>query len=149
MKRREFITLLGGLGAWPLVARAQQQRRVWRIGYLSPGAGRNSVDEAFEEALQQLGWEKDQSVRIEYRYTGGREDAVIPLVTGIMNLGLDALVAWGPPLSLAVKRATTQIPLVFLITFDPIDIGLVSNLERWRVRSASTRRRRCSRAPTR
>jgi putative ABC transport system substrate-binding protein len=67
--------------SWPLAAQAQQQRRVWRIGYLSPGASRNSVDEAFEEALQQLGWAKDESVSIEYRYTGGREDAVIPLVT--------------------------------------------------------------------
>jgi len=60
--------------------------------------------------------------------TGGRQDAVIPLVTDIMNLGLDVLLTWGPPLSLAAKRATIQIPLVFLITFDPIDIGLVSNL---------------------
>jgi putative ABC transport system substrate-binding protein len=128
LKRRNFIALLGGAAAWPLAVRAQQPGKIWRIGYLSPAAGRNPVDEAFEEALQQLGWTKDQSIRIEYRYTGGRQDAVIPLVTDIMNLGLDVLLTWGPPLSLAAKRATIQIPLVFLITFDPIDIGLVSNL---------------------
>jgi putative ABC transport system substrate-binding protein len=130
LRRREFITLIGGAAAWPLAANAQQQRNVSRIGYLSPAAGPNPVDEAFEEGLRQHGWTKDQNIRIEYRYTGGRQDTVSPLATEVIGLGVDALVTWGPPLSLAVKQAGTQIPLVFLITFDPVDIGLVSNLAR-------------------
>jgi putative tryptophan/tyrosine transport system substrate-binding protein len=129
-KRREFITLLGGATAWPLAARAQQPGKVLRIGYLGPATGRSPVDDAFEEGLQQHGWTKDQNIRIEYRYTGGRQDTVLPLVTEVVGLGVDVLVTWGPPLSLAAKRASTQIPLVFLITFDPVDLGLVSNLAR-------------------
>ena len=132
MNRRDFIiTLFGGAIAWPLAARAEQARKVGRIGYLSPTAGGNPLTRAaFEGTLQQLGWVKGQNVIIEYRYTGGRQDTVPPLVAEIVGLGVDVIVAWGPPLSLAVKRATTQIPLVFLLTFDPVDIGLVSNIAR-------------------
>jgi putative ABC transport system substrate-binding protein len=131
MRRREFIALLGSTAiAWPLAVRAQQRDKVRRVGYLSPTAGHDAVDEAFEDALQQLGWAKDDNIRIEYRYTGGRQDTVSSLVTEITSLDLDALVAWGPPLSLAAKAATTQVPLIFLITFDPVDLGLVSNLAR-------------------
>ena len=130
MRRRELIAGLGGAAAWPLVTHAQQQGKVARIGCLSPAAGRNPVDEAFEEGLRQHGWAKDQNITIEYRYTGGRQDTVSPLVTEVIGLGMDVVVTWGPPLSLAAKQARTQIPLVFLITFDPVDIGLVSNLAR-------------------
>jgi putative ABC transport system substrate-binding protein len=129
MKRRDFIAALGGAAAWPVVARGQQPKMP-HIGYLSPATGRNPIDEAFEEGLRQLGWAKDQNIKIEYRYTGGRQDAVSPLVAEVVGLGVNVLVTWGPPLSLATKRATTQIPLVFLIVFDPVDIGLVSNLAR-------------------
>jgi putative tryptophan/tyrosine transport system substrate-binding protein len=129
--RRKFITLIGGAAvAWPLAARAEQARNVARIGYLSPTAGRNPNSHAFEGTLQQLGWVKGHNVIIEYRHTGGRQDTVAPLVAEIVGLGVDVIVAWGPPLSLAAKRATTQIPLVFLLTFDPVDIGLVSNIAR-------------------
>jgi putative tryptophan/tyrosine transport system substrate-binding protein len=121
---------MGGAAAWPLVTHAEQQGNVSRIGHLSPAAGRNPVDEAFEESLRQHGWTNDQNIRIEYRYTGGRQDTVSPLVTEIIGLGMDVLLTWGLPLSLAVKQAETKIPLVFLITFDPVDIGLVSNLAR-------------------
>jgi putative ABC transport system substrate-binding protein len=131
VRRREFITLLGcAVMAWPLAARAQQTGKVWRIGYLSPAAGRNPVDEAFEERLRQLGWAKDRNIKIEYRYTGGRQDAVARLVTEAVGLDLDVLITWGPPLSLAAKRATNDTPVIFLITFDPVDLGLVSNIAR-------------------
>jgi ABC-type uncharacterized transport system substrate-binding protein len=131
LRRREFLGVLGSaVAAWPLAARAQQPGKVARIGYLGPVAGRTPQDDAFEEGLQQHGWTKDQNIRIEYRYTGGRQDTVLPLVTEVVGLGVDVLVTWGPPLSLAAKRASTQIPLVFLISFDPVDLGLVSNLAR-------------------
>ena len=131
MKRRQFIKLVGSaVAAWPLAAGAQQPEKVARIGYLGPATGRSAVEDAFEESLQQLGWTKDQNIRVEYRFTGGRQDAVLPLVTEAVGSGVDVLVTWGPPLSLAAKRASTQIPLVFLITFDPVDVGLVSNMAR-------------------
>jgi putative tryptophan/tyrosine transport system substrate-binding protein len=131
MRRREFVTLLGGAAtAWPLAARAQQRGKVSLVAYVSPFAGRSSLDEAFEDGLQQLGWVRGRNIRIEYRYGGGRQDTFSPLVSEVVALGLDALVTIGSPLSLAAKRASTQIPLVFFITFDPVDIGLVSNLAR-------------------
>jgi putative ABC transport system substrate-binding protein len=130
MRRRTFITMFGGAAAaLPIVARARQQGKVSLIGYLSPFASRNVVDEAFEDGLQQLGWVKGQ-IKIEYRYASGRQDIFSTLVSEVVDLGLDVLVTTGSPLSLAAKRASTKIPVVFLITFDPVDIGLVSNLAR-------------------
>lgn len=129
MKRRKFISLVGATAvAWPMATRAQPTGKVARVGYISPATGRAVGDDAFEESLQQLGWTKNQNVRIEYRYTGGRQDTVLPLVTEVVGLGVDVLVTTGPPLSLAAQQASTQIPLVFLITFDPVDLGLVSNI---------------------
>ena len=130
MKRREFIAFLGGGFAWPLATRAQQSNRIRRIGYLSPASHFNSVDEAFENALQQLGWVKNRDIKIEYRYTDGRQDKVGPLVMEVVGLGLDLFVAWSPPLARAIKQAAPQSPVVFLTTFDPIALGLVSNLAR-------------------
>jgi putative ABC transport system substrate-binding protein len=127
MKRREFIAALGSAAAWPVVARAQQPERMRRIAVLSPAADHNPVDEAFEEVLRQRGWVPGRNITIEIRYTSGRQDAVAPIVAEIAALKLDAVVAWSHPLALAMKR-TTQVPLVFLIAFDPIEVGLVSNL---------------------
>jgi putative ABC transport system substrate-binding protein len=129
MRRRKFISLIGATAVgWPIAARAQQTRKLARISYISPATGRAVGDDAFEESLQQLGWLKNQNVIIEFRYTGGRQDTVLPLVTEVVGLGVDVLVTTGPPLSLAAQRASRQTPLVFLITFDPVDVGLVSNI---------------------
>ena len=125
MERRAFIAALGGAAAWPVAARAQE--RVRRIAVLSPAADRNPIDDAFEEVLRQRGWVPGRNITIEIRYTSGRQDAVAPIVAEIAALKLDAIVAWSHPIALAMKRAT-QVPLVFLIAFDPIEVGLVSNL---------------------
>jgi putative tryptophan/tyrosine transport system substrate-binding protein len=75
MKRREFVTALGGAAIWPLAARAQQARKIARIGYLAPIAGSDPpIEQAFTEALQRLGWLEGQNITIEYRYAGGRQD---------------------------------------------------------------------------
>jgi ABC-type uncharacterized transport system substrate-binding protein len=129
MKRRGFITALGGMAIWPLAARAEQVRKIARIGYLAPIAGPNPpIEQAFTETLQQLGWVEGQNITIEKRYSGGRQDTIEARVEEIVGLGVDVIVAWGPLLSLAAKRAAPQIPLVFLIVFDPVDLGLVSNI---------------------
>ncbi len=131
MRRREFVALLGCTGVWPFAARSQQAHKIARIGYLAPIAGPDPViEQAFKETLQQLGWVEGQNVLIENRYTGGRQDTVASRVQEIVRLDVDVIVAWGPPLSLAVKKAAPQIPLVFLIVFDPVDLGLVSNISR-------------------
>lgn len=131
MKRREFITALGSASIWPIAARAEQARKIARIGYLAPIVGPDSViEQAFSETLQQLGWIEGQNISIEKRYSGGRQDTVAARVEEIVGLSVDVIVAWGPPLSLAAKRAAPQTPLVFLVVFDPVDLGLVSNIPR-------------------
>ena len=87
IQRREFIALIGGAAAaWPLAARAQQARKVVRIGYLTPTtAGGNPITgAAFEGTLQQLGWVKGHNITIEYRHSGGRQDTVAPLVAALL-----------------------------------------------------------------
>jgi putative tryptophan/tyrosine transport system substrate-binding protein len=131
MRRREFITLLSGAVTVltpPRGTLAQQPGKVRRLGYLTTAAGPNPVDDAYEEELRHLGWVNGQNLRIEYRYTSGRRDAVPPLVNELIGSGLDAWVTWGPTESISAKRATTQIPLICMVLWDPIDIGLVSNL---------------------
>lgn len=131
MRRREFIAVLGSAAIMltpPRGTLAQQPGRVRLLGYLTTAAGDNPVDEAFEEELRHLGWVNGQNIRIEHRYASGREDAIPPLIDELIGLGLDAWVTWGPAESVAAKRATTQVPLVCMVLWDPIDIGLVSNL---------------------
>lgn len=132
MKRREFITVLGGVATWPIAARTEQARKIARIGYLAPAVPatgvQRGIEQAFKETLQQLGWVEGRNLTIEKRYSAGRQDAVVPTVEEIVRLGVDVIVAWGPHLSVAVKQAAPQIPLVFLLVFDPVDLGLVSNI---------------------
>jgi putative ABC transport system substrate-binding protein len=130
MRRRDFLPLVAGATAWPFAARAQRPGKVSFVGYVSPFAGPSFLDEAFEDGLKQHGWVKGRNIRIEYRYASGRQDTFSPLVSEVLALGVDALVTVGSPLSLIAKRASTQIPLIFFITFDPVEIGLVSNLAR-------------------
>jgi len=122
MRRRECIALLGGAAiGLTFPAKAQQASKIARIGYLSVAAGRNPLDETFEQALHELGWIINQNIAIEYRYAGGRQDKIAPITEEVIRSDPDALVVWGPPLALAAKRMTTQIPVVFLMTFDPVE----------------------------
>jgi putative ABC transport system substrate-binding protein len=131
MDRRRFLrTSLAGALAPPLAAAAQQTAKAPRIGYLSPVTEHNPVEEAFEQSLQELGWTRGRNIRIESRYTGGRQDTIAPLAAELVGLGVDVIVAWGPTAPV-VKRATSQIPVVFLSMFaDAVDLGLVSNIAR-------------------
>ena len=113
----------------PLAANAQPTGKTARIGYLTPVTGRNPVEEAFEQALQELGWTKGQNLTIDSRYAGGRQDTIAPLTAEIVGRKPDVLVAWGPGFGLAAKHATREIPVVFLsMLADPVDLGLVSNV---------------------
>jgi putative ABC transport system substrate-binding protein len=114
----------------PLELRAQQVTKVVTVGVLAPSAGRNPIDEAFEQSLQDRGWRRNHNVRIETRYAAGRSDAFAPLAAELVGLGADVLVAWSVPAAAAVKRATSQIPVVFLGAAEPVRFGLVSSLAR-------------------
>jgi putative tryptophan/tyrosine transport system substrate-binding protein len=126
---RLLITLALGFLVAPLGTEAQPTGKTARIGYLTPVTGRNPVEEAFEQALHELGWSRDRNIQIESRYSGGRQDTIAPLVAEVIGLKVDTIVAWGPGFGLAAKQATSQIPVVFLsMLADPVDLGLVSNV---------------------
>jgi putative ABC transport system substrate-binding protein len=130
MTRRTFLwgLTLGAVSA-PRVAEAQQAGKALTIGYLSP-ASRNPIDDAFERSLEALGWVKDKNIRIERRYSGGRPEALAPLAAELVHLSVDVLVTWSAAGALAAKRATSQLPVVFLAVSDPVAFGLVSSVAR-------------------
>jgi len=130
ISRRGFLEGSVALLAAPLAAHAQQAGKSVTIGYLSPATAPNPLDDAFDRFLDALGWVKGQNVRIERRYSGGRPEALAPLATELVNLGVDVLVAWSPAGALAAKRATSQLPVVFLAVGDPVAFGLVSSVAR-------------------
>jgi putative ABC transport system substrate-binding protein len=133
MKRREFITLLGGAAAaWPLAARAQQPAKVARIGFLgnSTAALEANLVGPFRDGLRELGYEEGRDIVIEYRWADGRYERFPALIAELIALKVDAIVTAGTPASLAVKNATTTIPLVMVAVGDPVATGLVASLAR-------------------
>jgi putative tryptophan/tyrosine transport system substrate-binding protein len=131
MKRREFITLVGGAAAsWPLTARAQQPAKLPTIGFLFADAPAvfSPWFAAFVERLRALGWTEGRTIAIEYRWSDGPErDAEI--AAEFVRLKVDAILTDGPSVPI-VKRATAVIPIVFALASDPVGGGLVANLAR-------------------
>jgi putative ABC transport system substrate-binding protein len=133
MKRREFITLLGGAAVvWPLAARAQQPRKVPRIGVLLAGtpASFSLRANAFRERLQELGYVEGTTITIEWRWGEDRAERLPGLATELVRLNLDAILTAGTPAAKALKNATRTIPIIMAIIGDPVAAGLVDNLAR-------------------
>ena len=129
MKRRTFITLLGGAAAaWPLVARAQQPARVKRIGLM--GSLPLRPIESLLARLRELGYVEGQNLIVEYRFAEGRDERYSDFATELVAMPVDLIVTWGTPAAFAAKRATTTIPIVLGGIGDVINTGLVSNLAR-------------------
>jgi ABC-type uncharacterized transport system substrate-binding protein len=132
VKRREFITLLGGAAAWPVAAWAQQLGRPARIGFLSaetPSA-RPQLVTAFVGRLRELGWTEGRTVAIEYRWTAGDNKRLADIVAEFIRLEVDVMVMEGTAATLAAKQATSSIPIVFPVAGDPVGNGLVGSLAR-------------------
>ena len=132
MKRREFITLLGGAAAWPLAARAQRPSRIAKIGHLESGLPSSSPNllAAFRQGLRELGYIEGENFFIERRYAEGREERLPQLASELVQFGVDVIFAIGPPQALAAAKATDRIPIVFVRGGDPVAMGLVKSLAR-------------------
>jgi putative ABC transport system substrate-binding protein len=127
MERRRFIEVIaGGLLATPRTARAQQAGRVWRIGVLLVSDGPNV--EAFRQELRKLGYVEGRNILIEYRWHEGNVDRLPALAAELVNLKLDLILVSGSQPTLALKAATTTVPIVFAGNADPVGLGLVSSL---------------------
>jgi putative ABC transport system substrate-binding protein len=131
MKRREFITLLGGVAAaWPLTAQAQQPLPV--IGFLNSSSpdGYAPMASAFRQGLKETGYVDGHNVAIEYRWAEGRNDRLPSFVADLVQRKVNVIAATTTAAALAAKAATTTIPIVFETTADPVQLGLVASLNR-------------------
>jgi putative tryptophan/tyrosine transport system substrate-binding protein len=134
MRRRDFITLLGGAAAWPLAARAQQPERMRRVGVLMNLAVGDPEGEArvaaFLQALQQLGWSDGRNVRIDYRWAVADVGRFHRYAEELVALAPDAILASGTPSVQALQQVTRTVPIVFAQVIDPVGIGFVASLAR-------------------
>jgi putative tryptophan/tyrosine transport system substrate-binding protein len=132
MRRREFITLLGGTAAaWPLAAGAQQPVRMRLVGMLVAYAESDPEAEArvaaFRQGLRELGWTDDHNLRIELRWGTGDPVRAQTFATELISLAPDVIVAHGTPALAALHRATRTIPIVFVSVIDPVGAGYVQS----------------------
>jgi putative tryptophan/tyrosine transport system substrate-binding protein len=133
MKRRAFIAILGGVTAWPLAARAQQPpAKLPTIGFLGAAtpAVANQWVAAFERRLRELGWIEGRTIAIEYRWAEGHGDRYSEIAAEFVKLKVDVIVTWAAAPTLAAKRATALIPIVFAGQTDPVGVGVVASLAR-------------------
>jgi len=132
MKRRDFITLLGGAAAWPLAAGAQQTAKPPTIGLMVPSTPliESQRVAAFLQRLRQLGWIENRNVAIEYRWAEGRSERFVEIATEFVQLKVDIIVASTTLAVIAAKQATAIIPIVIATANDPVGTGLVASLAR-------------------
>jgi putative ABC transport system substrate-binding protein len=131
LRRREFITLLGGAAAWPLTARAEQPGKLPTIGFLgtTTASAWKTWTTAFAQRLRELGWIEGRTVVIEYRWAEARSENFAEIAAEFVRLKVDVIVTGGNA-AVTAKQATSVIPIVFLLVGDPLGTGLVASLAR-------------------
>jgi putative tryptophan/tyrosine transport system substrate-binding protein len=135
LRRRQFITLLGGAAiAWPLAARAQQGERMRRIGVFFPGSADDTEYQArnawFLQGLRELGWTDGRNVRIDYRWSAGDPNNIPKHAAELVALAPDVILAAGGAVTGPLLQATRTVPIVFVIVPDPVGAGFVDSLAR-------------------
>src|SRR5690242_15903179 len=132
MRRREFITVLGGAAAWPLAARAQQGAKLPTIGFLgtiSEAQARAQVA-AVRRGLNEVGFSEGRNLAIEFRWAEGRYERLPAMAAELARRPVALILANAPPAALTAKATTATIPIVFVVGFDPVAAGLVASLNR-------------------
>jgi putative ABC transport system substrate-binding protein len=132
LKRREFVTLIGSVAAWPITARAQRAKKPAQIGFLgtsSPSLEHHLVD-AFRQKLRELGHIEGEDIVIEYRWADGQDDQLPSLAADLVRLKPDVIVTAGTPGTRAAQQATKTIPIVFASSGNPVYAGLVGSFAR-------------------
>ena len=130
MRRREFITLLGGAAAWPLAVRAQQPGKVWRVGLLAPAPPTPTVLSAFRDGLRERGYVEGQNLFIDVRWSHGLFEQNPDIAVELVRSKVDVIVAWTSPAVIAARRATSTIPIVMVAVGDPLEMRFVASLAR-------------------
>ena len=128
MRRRDFITLLGGAVAWPVASHAQQAKNTPRIGVLWPNPP--ATFDFMRQGLKDFGYVEGQNISFEFRWAEGKLDQLPELAAELVRLQVDVIVTLAPQATLAAKRATQTIPIVFVAMGDPLASGIVASLAR-------------------
>ena len=126
MRRREFITLLGGAAVWPLGALAQEADKVWRMGFIAHG--HESFYDALFEGLREYGYEEGRNLIVERRYARGQAERFKEFAAEMVRLNVDIIIVVTTPAALAVMNATKTIPIVHPNAIDPLNTGLIASL---------------------
>jgi putative ABC transport system substrate-binding protein len=131
MRRREFITLLGGASVWPVAARAQQPAQIPQVGWIWPGTAADNPTEVagFKQGLRELGYVEGRNIVVEYRFGEDNAERLPELAADLARLNVNVVAAFGSIAIRAVQRAAPDTPIVFFHG-DPIGAGLVTNLRR-------------------
>jgi putative ABC transport system substrate-binding protein len=134
MRRREFVTLIGAAVACPVTVRAQQPERLRRVGVLLPSRENDPLTRriatVFADAMRHLGWMEGKNIRIDYRFAAGDPALYKAYAAELVGLSPDAIIASTPPAIAATREQTRTIPIVFVLTIDPIGLGFVQSLAR-------------------
>ena len=132
MRRREFISLLGGVAAWPVTGLAQRSVGKPVVGFLGATTPTSTPQRtaAFVQRLAELGWVDGQTVTIEYRWAQGQGDRAAQIAEEFVRLNVSVIITSGTPAAAAAKQVTSTIPIVFAVAADPVGNGLVASLSR-------------------
>jgi putative tryptophan/tyrosine transport system substrate-binding protein len=134
MRRRDFITLIGGAASWPLAARAQQGERMRQIGMLMAYAESDSEAQAwiaaFREGLQRLGWTEGRNISLDVRWATGEREAIEHFAKELVARGPELILASTTPATAALLQQTRTIPIVFALVSDPVGSGFVASFPR-------------------